>query len=189
MKTFKEFLIEAKEKHFLRGVGSYKCHGCGRSTRETGEGESSYNLCKNCMNRMGDDGNIEFDKSHQPLPKNEGVGYDSSKILTNPSKSQIAGHLNNSDFKELRYLHHNQTNKTYVADAGHYSHPEMAKAMGHSLERNWEGEATSYREGDFDAGFIHKDNIHQVTQHPKGIKGYINDTHKDMHDVRDWPRT
>jgi cytochrome c553 len=37
-----------KHNRFARGSGKYTCVECGKSTRETGNGESSANLCAEC---------------------------------------------------------------------------------------------------------------------------------------------
>jgi len=34
---------------FKRGSGQYKCHACGKQTRETGDDESSCQLCRACF--------------------------------------------------------------------------------------------------------------------------------------------
>ena len=36
----------ADNRRFRRGSGTYKCVVCGQLTRETGEGESSVEMCK-----------------------------------------------------------------------------------------------------------------------------------------------
>ena len=38
---------------FVKGSGVYVCITCGKSTRETGEGESGVRLCKDCYERAG----------------------------------------------------------------------------------------------------------------------------------------
>lgn len=35
-------------RYFRQGSGAYKCLECGKTTRETGEGESHVRLCKLC---------------------------------------------------------------------------------------------------------------------------------------------
>lgn len=37
-----------KNSRFQRGSGAYKCGSCGKTTRETGQGESSVELCAQC---------------------------------------------------------------------------------------------------------------------------------------------
>ena len=34
---------------FNKGSGTYVCEDCGKLTRETGNGESEFNQCKDCM--------------------------------------------------------------------------------------------------------------------------------------------
>lgn len=38
---------------FQRGSGCYECHMCGKLTRETGESESSCDLCLLCYTKSG----------------------------------------------------------------------------------------------------------------------------------------
>ncbi len=38
-----------KVSKFQKAVATYKCHRCGKLTRETGENESAYNLCLDCF--------------------------------------------------------------------------------------------------------------------------------------------
>ena len=37
------------KKTFQKGSGCYTCHDCGKLTRETGDGESNCELCRNCF--------------------------------------------------------------------------------------------------------------------------------------------
>ena len=37
------------KKTFQKGSGCYTCRDCGKLTRETGDGESNCELCKNCF--------------------------------------------------------------------------------------------------------------------------------------------
>lgn len=34
--------------HFRHGSGCYECKNCGKQTRDTGEGESGWQLCRKC---------------------------------------------------------------------------------------------------------------------------------------------
>jgi hypothetical protein len=36
-------------KNFQKGIATYKCHRCGKKTRETGGNESAYDLCRKCL--------------------------------------------------------------------------------------------------------------------------------------------
>ena len=38
---------------FKRGTGCYTCKSCGKRTRETGEGESSCEMCRRCYDIGG----------------------------------------------------------------------------------------------------------------------------------------
>lgn len=37
------------KRRFRRGSGRYICRACGKHTRETGEGESALQLCRQCQ--------------------------------------------------------------------------------------------------------------------------------------------
>jgi hypothetical protein len=52
---------------FTKGSGKYKCECCGKETRETGDGESSVNLCAKCYYEAGIE-NEHLDGEHKIKP-------------------------------------------------------------------------------------------------------------------------
>lgn len=64
---------------FAAGSGCYTCRSCGKSTRETGDGEADLELCRACFresgreNRHNDDHGGKGDPSDCPLCKEEGM--------------------------------------------------------------------------------------------------------------------
>lgn len=56
-----------KKARFQRGSGAYKCRCCGKTTRETGNGESSVQLCKQCYYEGGLE-NEHSDGYHDDAP-------------------------------------------------------------------------------------------------------------------------
>jgi len=69
---------------FERGSGCYKCRVCGKRTRETGEGESSIELCRRCYDEAGlendhsDNGHFTLDEGC-PTCRAEGPSPESRK--------------------------------------------------------------------------------------------------------------
>jgi hypothetical protein len=58
-----------KYNRFKKQSGVYTCVDCGKQTRETGAGESTFELCRNCLNRA-ELSNEHSDKGHDTPVKN-----------------------------------------------------------------------------------------------------------------------
>lgn len=56
-----------RKSRFTRGSGCYTCRACGKRTRETGEGESSIELCIRCYDDAGLENN-HSDGGHDDNP-------------------------------------------------------------------------------------------------------------------------
>lgn len=73
---------------FQKGSGTYKCSWCGKQTRETGDGESSVEMCSLCYEIAGVE-NMHSDDGH------EGMMYECSECvdqLSADAKAYIPTH-------------------------------------------------------------------------------------------------
>jgi hypothetical protein len=85
----------SKNQYFTKGAGSYTCYHCGKQTRETGEGESQFDLCASCYEWEGIS-NQHSDDNHP------GEVWDCEECISQLSRKALS-HLGDYRAGTLRY--------------------------------------------------------------------------------------
>lgn len=102
-----------------------------------------------------------------------------SPIVTNPSPLRLKAMINNTEHKELRYVHNPNTGMTHVGDATHYLHHNIG-AQKESEHGFVHFPANKGRNVDFDhyvtksghhAGYIYAHDLEHISTH--GLKHFI----------------
>ena len=88
-------------------------------------------------------------------------------VATFAQKDQIKAAMNNSEYgiRHLRFVHNPQTNDVHMGDAAHWHHVDLGRHSGHDYSSGVK----------LHQGHVTNHNLPHILNHPKGIKGYLND--------------